>query len=108
MFISVIAFRNNVRFLPVTATHIFMYLNLDNHSITTATLYIITHTRPHQEKYQDVDGKYKESMVANAQLYNEKTALIYQVEGLKDRCVCGWGGGGYVCVWIKRIQYSVV
>ena len=75
MFISVIAFRNNVRFLPVTATHIFMYLNLDNHSITTATLYIITHTRPHQEKYQDVDGKYKESMV------------IYSVEARSAQCI---------------------
>ena len=44
------------------------------------------HTHTHtQEKYQDVEAKYKESMVANAQLYNEKTVLVYQVEGLKDR-----------------------
>jgi len=39
--------------------------------------------------------------VANAQLYNEKTALIYQVEGLKDRCVCGGGGMWvYTCVFV--------
>ena len=27
-------------------------------------------------------------MVANAQLYNEKTALVYQVEVIKDRYMC--------------------
>ena len=48
-----------------------------------------------QEKFQEVESRYKESMVSNAQLYNEKTALVYQVEVLKDRCVCVW-----VCVQI--------
>ena len=32
-----------------------------------------------------MESKYKDSMVANAQLYNEKTALVFQVEVLKDR-----------------------
>ena len=38
-----------------------------------------------QERFHDVESKYKDSMVANAQLYNEKTALVFQVEVLKDR-----------------------
>ena len=38
-----------------------------------------------QEKFSDVEQKYKEAMVSSAQLYNEKTALVYQVESLKDR-----------------------
>ncbi len=38
-----------------------------------------------QGKFYDIDEKYKDSMVANAQLYNDKTALVYQVEELKDR-----------------------
>ena len=40
---------------------------------------------PLQEKFHDVEEKYKEAMVSSAQLYNEKTALVYQVESLKDR-----------------------
>ena len=38
-----------------------------------------------QEKFEDVEEKYKEAMVSNAQLYNEKTTLVFQVESLKDR-----------------------
>ena len=38
-----------------------------------------------QEKSNDFETKFRESMVSNAQLYNEKTALIYSVEVLKDR-----------------------
>ena len=38
-----------------------------------------------QERFHDVESSYKDSMVANAQLYNEKTALVFQVEVLKDR-----------------------
>ena len=38
-----------------------------------------------QERFHDVESKFKDSMVANAQLYNEKTALVFQVEVLKDR-----------------------
>ena len=41
-----------------------------------------------QEKYDEVDSKYKDAMVSNAQLYNEKNALYYTVDNLKDRCVC--------------------
>ena len=40
---------------------------------------------PLQEKFHDIEEKYKEAMVSSAQLYNEKTALVYQVESLKDR-----------------------
>ena len=32
-----------------------------------------------------METRYKESMVSNAQLYNEKATLVYQVETLKDR-----------------------
>ena len=32
-----------------------------------------------------MEDKYKEAMVSSAQLYNEKTTLIFQVESLKDR-----------------------
>lgn len=42
-------------------------------------------TRVWQEKFEDVEEKYKEAMVSNAQLYNEKTTLVFQVESLKDR-----------------------
>lgn len=38
-----------------------------------------------QEKYDEVDSKYKDAMVSNAQLYNEKNALYYTVDNLKDR-----------------------
>lgn len=40
---------------------------------------------PLQEKFSDVEEKYKEAMVSSAQLYNEKTALVFQVESLRDR-----------------------
>lgn len=32
-----------------------------------------------------MEDKYKEAMVSSAQLYNEKTTLIFHVENLKDR-----------------------
>jgi hypothetical protein len=38
-----------------------------------------------QERFSDMEDKYKEAMVSSAQLYNEKTTLIFQVESLKDR-----------------------
>jgi chromosome segregation ATPase len=38
-----------------------------------------------QDKFHDVEEKYAEAMVSSAQLYNEKTALVFQVESLKDR-----------------------
>lgn len=38
-----------------------------------------------QDKFHEVDRHLKDSMLSNAQLYNEKTALVYQVESLKDR-----------------------
>ena len=38
-----------------------------------------------QEKFNDAEKQLKESMLSNAQLYKEKTALVYQVESLKDR-----------------------
>jgi len=38
-----------------------------------------------QDKFHDVEKQLKESMLSNAQLYKEKTALVYQVESLKDR-----------------------
>lgn len=38
-----------------------------------------------QEKFHDVERQLKESMLSNAQLYKEKTALVFQVENLKDR-----------------------
>ena len=46
-----------------------------------------THTLPSQEKYSDMEDRYKEAMVSSAQLYNEKTTVIFQVENLKDRSV---------------------
>ena len=38
-----------------------------------------------QNKYQEVDSKYKDAMVTNAQLYTDKTQLVYHVESLKDK-----------------------
>ncbi len=32
-----------------------------------------------------MDKQYTESMMSNAKLINEKAALVYQVESLKDR-----------------------
>lgn len=32
-----------------------------------------------------MEQKYKDAMVSNAQLYNEKTTLFYQVDALKDK-----------------------
>lgn len=32
-----------------------------------------------------MEGKYKEALVSQAKLYDEKTALVYQVETLKDQ-----------------------
>lgn len=45
-----------------------------------------------QEKFNDTERQLKESMLSNAQLYKEKTALVYQVETLKDRYVEDWLG----------------
>ncbi len=52
-----------------------------------AVNYAVCYSHTPQDKYHDADSKYKDSMLANAQLYNEKTALVYQVEVLKDRLV---------------------
>ncbi|KAL5496992.1 hypothetical protein EMCRGX_G013374 [Ephydatia muelleri] len=38
-----------------------------------------------QSKYQEVESKYKDAMVTNAQLYTDKTQLVYHVESLKDK-----------------------
>lgn len=38
-----------------------------------------------QEKYGDLEGKYKDAMVSSAKLYDEKTTLVYQVEAFKDQ-----------------------
>lgn len=38
-----------------------------------------------QGKYQEVESKYKDAMVTSAQLYNDKTQLVYHVESLKDK-----------------------
>lgn len=38
----------------------------------------------HQESLSEVEEKYKKAMVSNAQLDNEKSNLIYQVDTLKD------------------------
>ena len=38
-----------------------------------------------QEKYNDLEGKYKDAMVSSAKLYDEKTTLVYQVEAFKDQ-----------------------
>ena len=38
-----------------------------------------------QSKYRDLDNKYKDAMVSNAQLYNEKNTLYYTVDSLKDK-----------------------
>ncbi|XP_003382638.1 PREDICTED: leucine-rich repeat flightless-interacting protein 2-like [Amphimedon queenslandica] len=37
------------------------------------------------EKYLELESKYKEALVSQAKLYDEKTALVYQVETLKDQ-----------------------
>lgn len=42
-----------------------------------------------QSKYQEVESKYKDAMVTNAQLYTDKTQLVYHVESLKDKWVQG-------------------
>ena len=36
-----------------------------------------------------MEQKYKDAMVSNAQLYNEKTTLLHQVDALKDKYVHG-------------------
>lgn len=41
-----------------------------------------------QERLQELEQKYKDAMVSNAQLYNEKTTLFHQVDALKDKYVC--------------------
>ena len=38
-----------------------------------------------QEKYIDLEGKYKDTMVSSTKLYVKKTTLVYQVEALKDQ-----------------------
>ena len=50
-----------------------------------------------QNKYQEVDSKYKDAMVTNAQLYTDKTQLVYHVESLKDKWV---QGEMYVCMYV--------
>ncbi len=37
-----------------------------------------------QEKFFDIEVKYKDAMVSQAKLFDEKTSLVYQVESLKD------------------------
>lgn len=37
-----------------------------------------------KESLLEVEGKYRKAMVSNAQLDNEKTNLIYEVDTLKD------------------------
>ena len=43
-----------------------------------------------QDRYNELDTQYKESMVSNAKLYDEKTALVFQVESLKDLLEDRW------------------
>ena len=43
-----------------------------------------------QDKFNELDTQYKESMVSNAKLYDEKTALVFQVESLKDLLEDRW------------------
>ena len=38
-----------------------------------------------QERLQELEQKYKDAMVSNAQLHNEKTTLFHQVDALKDK-----------------------
>lgn len=40
-----------------------------------------------QENLKEIEDKYRKAMVSNAQLDNEKQALLYQVDCLKDRLV---------------------
>ena len=40
-----------------------------------------------QENLHEMEEKYRKAMVTNAQLDNEKQALLYQVDCLKDRSV---------------------
>lgn len=40
-----------------------------------------------QDSIRDVSEKYNKAMISNAQLDNEKQALAYQVDCLKDRYV---------------------
>lgn len=37
------------------------------------------------ERLQELEQKYKDAMVSNAQLHNEKTTLFHQVDALKDK-----------------------
>lgn len=41
-------------------------------------------SRNFQEKYAELETQYKEAMVSQAKLYDEKIALVYQIESLKD------------------------
>ncbi|XP_065897340.1 leucine-rich repeat flightless-interacting protein 2-like [Dysidea avara] len=45
----------------------------------------IEESKPIPERLQELEQKYKDSMVSNAQLHNEKTALFHQVDALKDK-----------------------
>lgn len=78
-----------------------------------------------QDSLAEVEEKYKKAMVSNAQLDNEKTNFMYQVDTLKDMLLeleeqlaesqrqyeeknkvsvlCSGTLGGAVCIWCTYI-----
>lgn len=57
------------------------YVDGDSHSSSNG----LEAVKIWQDKYHELEKQLKESMLSNAQLYKDKTCLVFQVEHLKDK-----------------------